>query len=40
MHVIRRILFGEGRPRYGQSPPIGGVLMQDIVTAGALVSLH
>lgn len=40
MHIIRRILFGDGRPRYGQSPPLGGILLQDALTAGALVSLN
>ena len=38
LQVIRCILFGDGRPRYAQTPPIGGVLLDDIIKAGELVS--
>ena len=38
LHVIRIILFGKGRPPYGQTPPIGGIIFCDIVKAGAMVS--
>lgn len=37
LRIIRTILFGDGRPRYGQTPPIGGILLQDILKAGAFV---
>jgi len=40
LQVIRCVLFGYGRPRYAQTPPIGGVLLEDIVKAGGMVSGH
>ena len=38
LKTIRTILFGAGRPRYGQTPPIGGIVFDDLVKAGAMVS--
>jgi hypothetical protein len=38
LQTIRTILFGCGRPRYGQTPPIGGILLCDLVKAGTMVS--
>lgn len=37
LQTIRTILFRSGRPQYGQGPPIGGVLLCDLVKAGAMV---
>ncbi|KAH9011092.1 hypothetical protein EDB83DRAFT_2322272 [Lactarius deliciosus] len=39
LQVMRCILFGNGRPRYAQTPPIGGILLEDIVKAGGLILL-
>jgi len=39
LQTIRTILFGGGRPRYAQTPPIGGILLCDLVKAGAMI-LH
>jgi hypothetical protein len=40
LQTIRMILFSGGRPRYGQTPPIGGILLCDLVKAGAMVSCN
>ncbi|KAI9450534.1 hypothetical protein BJY52DRAFT_1191759 [Lactarius psammicola] len=37
LKTVRTILFGEGRPRYGQTPPIGGIPLCDLVKAGAMI---
>jgi len=38
LDTTRCILFGDGRPRYGQTPPLGGILIDDLLKAGAMVS--
>lgn len=40
LQVVQRVLFGDGRPRYGQTPPIRGILLEDVVKAGAMVSTY
>lgn len=40
LQTIHMILFSEGRPRYGQTPPIGGILLCDLVKAGAMVNYN
>lgn len=38
--VIRCILFGDGgQPRYGQTPPVGGVPQEDLLKAAAMVRI-
>lgn len=38
LSVARCVLFGDGgRPRYGQTPPIGGVPREDVLKAAAMV---
>ena len=40
LQVICYVLFGYGRSHYAQTPPIGRVLLEDIVKAGGMVSGH
>lgn len=40
MRVVRCLLFGTGGPRYAQRPPLGGIIFQDLVEAGAMVNLY
>ena len=37
LQVIRLLLFGPGPPRYAQTPPLGGLLLKDFATTGAMV---
>ncbi|KAI9446282.1 hypothetical protein H4582DRAFT_2164376 [Lactarius indigo] len=37
LKTIHTVLFGEGGLRYGQTPPIGGVLRSDLAKAGAMI---
>ncbi|KAF8346795.1 hypothetical protein F5887DRAFT_1072887 [Amanita rubescens] len=37
LQVIRLLLFGPGPPRYAQTPPLGGLLLKDFATAGAML---